>query len=77
MWGACDGSAREGGIGGVGEQTRGDSDYRLAGLWLAASQRLGRNQRPLGDAKAHVAVFIDPCLGQGRPAGNLRTGVCV
>ena len=25
MWGACDGSAREGGLGGVGEQTRGDS----------------------------------------------------
>ena len=55
---------------GVADERRYGQDYRLAGLWLAASQRLGRNQRPLGDTKADIAVFIDPCLGQGRPAGN-------
>jgi len=36
---------------------------RLGGLRLAASQRLGRNQRPLGHTQAHTAVFSDPCLG--------------
>ena len=39
----------------------------LADLRLAAAQRLGGHQRPLGHTQANVAIFGAPLLGYGRP----------
>ena len=49
---------------------------RSTGLRLAAAQRLGGYQRPLGDAQAHVAVISDPVLGYGRPGWKRGLGIC-
>jgi len=41
--------------------------WYAAGLHVAPAQRLGGNERPLGDTQMHVAAISDPVIGHVQP----------